>query len=150
MSTDERADEIEWIPDIGPTYRDPRLVALRAALDEFRSAKLGAFLRGPITIDGSAYVIIGTWRGVEDDQPAYINGAPGSAKSFQGATDLVELEEGDETHRVWLLRHRVGLPLKLWRHVGGRDVGRGYLVLGESGWRGVTEAEYLAARRAWS
>lgn len=142
-------DESDWIPDIGPTYRDPRLVVLRAALDEFRSAKLGAFLRGPLEIDGSKFVIVGTWRGVEDDQPAYINGAPGSAKSLQSATDLVELEQGDDNHHIWLLRHRVGLPLKLWRHSGGRDVGRRYFVLGDDGWRGVTEAEYLAARRVF-
>lgn len=143
-------DEIDWIPDVGPTYRDPRLVALRAALDEFRGAQLGAFLRGPIEIDGSKFVIVGTWRGIEDDEPAYINGAPGTARSFQSATDLVELEEGDETHRVWLLRHRSGLPLKLWRHASGRDVGRRFFVLEETGWRDVNEAEYLAARRAWS
>ena len=142
-------DEIDWIPDVGPSYRDPRLVALRAALDEFRSAKLGAFLRGPVEIDGVPYVIVGTWRGVEDDQPAYINGAPGSARSLQTAPDLVELEEGDETHRVWLLRHRPGLPLKLWRHASGRDVGRRFFVLEETGWRSVTEAEHLAARRAF-
>lgn len=147
--------DMGWLSDIEPAKPDGRLVVLRKALEEFRSAPPNDFLK-VVAVAGRRYLVIGTWAGSRNGQKAYINGAPGKARSLLAATDLVEVDlcddspNGGDQHRVWLLPYAVKMPIKTWAHMGGRDAGRHHYLLTEVGLRKIDETQYAAARSAWS
>lgn len=148
------AEDMSWLGPLEPVRRDPLLVALHGLMEEFQSGRPNVFLRS-VMLEGTRYLAVGTWLGQREGSIVRINAAPGSFKSLVSALDGLVVkdlrEEGpDGEHRVWLLPHRAGMPLKCWLSKDGRNVGVLYYVLSEEAWKKVDAAEYTRVRGAGS